>query len=62
MIAETRADAAMAVSAHDIVMPDAHGPRRLTGADREAGLTYARDWREANRPYFDGLYGPESAR
>ncbi|HEV2746632.1 MAG TPA: hypothetical protein VGW34_04965 [Allosphingosinicella sp.] len=26
---------------------------------REAGLAGARAWREANRSYFDALYGPE---
>jgi len=31
----------------------------LTGEEREAGRAYARQWRIANKPYFDALYGPE---
>lgn len=26
---------------------------------RLAGLAFARNWRIANKPYFDAIYGPE---
>ena len=31
-------------------------------ADRAEGIAYARRWREANRAYFDAIYGPELRR
>ncbi len=27
--------------------------------ERAAGLTWARDWRRRNKPFFDALYGPD---
>lgn len=33
----------------------------MTAAQRAAGLAFARNWRIANKPFFDALYGPEEA-
>lgn len=33
----------------------------IRGAERLAGLAYARQWRIDNKPYFYAIYGPEPA-
>ena len=38
------------------------GGSPLRGAERAAGLAFARAWRIANKPWFDALYGPERQR
>ena len=37
----------------------AGGGRPLVGAEREAGLRWAREWRARNKPFFDAIYGPD---